>query len=61
MQKLAGAAGLLDKKRGDIHGYGNLSASQGYYSSQEDKSQTVGDRLNELLAASQKNYDKELA
>ncbi|HQS59654.1 MAG TPA: SNF2-related protein [Gallionellaceae bacterium] len=61
MQKLAGAAGLLDKKRGDIQGYGNLSASQGYYSSQEDKSQTVGDRLNELLAASQKIYDKEPA
>lgn len=50
MQKLAAAAGLLDKKRGDLMGFGPvLGAAGGFYSTPEEKNQTVGDRLKGML------------
>lgn len=51
MQKLAGAAGMLDKKRGELgDGYGGLNVP--YYGG-SGRDQTVGDKLAEMLADSQ--------
>lgn len=50
MQKLSSAAGMLDKKRGELSaGYGVLNVP--YYGG-TDRNQTVGDKLSEMLAES---------